>query len=191
MEYGLDIERFKKAAGNDTQQEISEKINCSQGNVSKLMTGKQQPTLDVLCRIAEEYHVSLDWLMGAPEKKEITNYADIVLMIAALMEAGVVRLNSPEIIGKDGTRGPIKRVESLFLSDFSVGAVLYELQKIQEAKPRPEIERNWITDVINEYSQIPYEKWNRTKQEFWDSSILDHKDFSADELLEFCNNTKV
>lgn len=41
----------------------------TQGNVSKLLSGPQQPTLDTLYRIADVYCVSVDWLLGLSDRK--------------------------------------------------------------------------------------------------------------------------
>ena len=55
---------------NDSQEVIAKKLNMTQGNVSKLLSGAQQPTLDTLYRIATVYNVSIDWLMNLSDRKK-------------------------------------------------------------------------------------------------------------------------
>ncbi len=63
-------ERLREAFGSDSQETIGKKLNMTQGNVSKLLSGVQQPTLDTLYRIATVYDVSVDWIMGLSDRKK-------------------------------------------------------------------------------------------------------------------------
>ena len=54
-------ERLREAFGSDSQETIGKNLNMTQGNVSKLLSGAQQPTVDTLLRIANVYDVSIDW----------------------------------------------------------------------------------------------------------------------------------
>lgn len=63
-------ERLREAFGSDSQDTIGKKLNMTQGNVSKLLSGAQQPTLDTLYRIATVYDVSVDWIMGLSDRKK-------------------------------------------------------------------------------------------------------------------------
>lgn len=58
------IQQLIKARKNAglTQQELSEKLNIPQGNISRLERGKQMPTIDTILKIATElgYRVELN-----------------------------------------------------------------------------------------------------------------------------------
>ena len=71
MALAIDVfkERFRDTFGSDSQETVGKKLNMTQGNVSKLLSGAQQPTLDTIYRIAEVYDVSVDWLMGLSERR--------------------------------------------------------------------------------------------------------------------------
>ena len=58
------IERLRKVFAADTQQQIADKINTTQGNVSKILNGKQSLTLENIYLISKAYGVSVDWLLG-------------------------------------------------------------------------------------------------------------------------------
>lgn len=64
-------EKLREAFGSDSQETIGKKLNMTQGNVSKLLSGAQQPTIDTLYRIANAYDVSVDWIMGLSDRKKV------------------------------------------------------------------------------------------------------------------------
>lgn len=57
----------------DSQEVTAKKLGMTQGNVSKLLSGTQQPTIDTLYRISEEYGISADWILGLSNIKAIPN----------------------------------------------------------------------------------------------------------------------
>ena len=63
-------DRLRIAFGNDTQEEVAEKIGFAQSTISKIMNGKQDPTVETLYLISQKYHVSIDWLLGLSEERE-------------------------------------------------------------------------------------------------------------------------
>ena len=71
MALAIDVfkERLRDTFCSDSQETVGRKLNMTQGNVSKLLSGAQQPTLDTLNRIAEVYGVSVDWLMGLSDRR--------------------------------------------------------------------------------------------------------------------------
>lgn len=92
MAFDLDVlkKHLRETFGSDSQEKAGRKLNMTQGNVSKLLSGQQQPTIDTLYRIADEYGVSIDWLMGLSQRKRIVNepdkysYAEVSEMLVQL-----------------------------------------------------------------------------------------------------------
>ncbi len=64
-------DRLSDVFKNDTQETVARKLNTSQGNVSKWVNGQQIPTTDMLYEISKAYDVSVDWILGRSESKEI------------------------------------------------------------------------------------------------------------------------
>lgn len=63
-------ERLREIFADESQQTVADKLNMGQGSISKLLTGKQLPTLETLYHIATIYNVSVDWIIGlSPEKR--------------------------------------------------------------------------------------------------------------------------
>lgn len=50
-----------------TQREISQILNVKQQSYSRYELGTGQPSLETLCKIAEFYNVSVDYLLGITE----------------------------------------------------------------------------------------------------------------------------
>lgn len=57
------VMKEKRVAMGQTQEEAAEDIGISYSYYSKIETAAQSPSLDVLVRICETYHISLDWLL--------------------------------------------------------------------------------------------------------------------------------
>lgn len=64
------LERIKELKGNDSQSAFAKKINTTQSNVCKMLQGTP-PSAATLKSMSEKYNVSVDWLLGLSEKKEI------------------------------------------------------------------------------------------------------------------------
>lgn len=83
-------ERLKETFKGESQEVVARKLNMTQGSISKLLTGKQVPTLETLYHVAEMYGVSVDWLIGLSEIRETnsnvnTSYASLVDDISELL----------------------------------------------------------------------------------------------------------
>lgn len=68
--------RLKEAFGTEPQETTARKLNMSQANISRILTGTQQPVLDTIYLIAKEYNVSVDWLLGLSDDKHIPRYEE-------------------------------------------------------------------------------------------------------------------
>jgi len=80
--------------GSESQEIVAGKLNMSQGNVSKLLSGSQMPTLDTLYSISEKYGVSVDWLLGISEQRKIqsadslSSYSVAAMVITCVAQRG-------------------------------------------------------------------------------------------------------
>ena len=50
-----------------TQQELGEIINCTHTAINYYENGKRQPDLETLCKLADYFNVSVDYLLGKPQ----------------------------------------------------------------------------------------------------------------------------
>lgn len=56
---------------NITQKEIAEKLFLTQNGYSSYENGRTEPNIETLCKLADYYDVSLDYLVGRERNNEI------------------------------------------------------------------------------------------------------------------------
>lgn len=94
-------DRLREAFGNDSQKVISEKLNITQGNVSKLLSGNQQPTLETIKNIAKVYGVSVDWLLGLSDEnklKSVFSYSNSVKVLMGMYKKSALELTDRNVV---------------------------------------------------------------------------------------------
>lgn len=63
--------RLTELFETETQDVTASRLHMSQGNVSKLKSALQLPTTDVIYAISRTYDVSVDWILGRSDIREI------------------------------------------------------------------------------------------------------------------------
>ncbi len=96
--------RLREAFGSDSQETVGKKLNMSQGNISKLLSGSQQPTMDTIYSIAKIYGVSVDWLLGLSNKKSITHYSTETTYASAIKTLLDLKNNGARLAYNEMTR---------------------------------------------------------------------------------------
>jgi transcriptional regulator with XRE-family HTH domain len=91
--------RLAEIFKDETQQVTAEKLDTVQGTISKWLTGGSFPPSEMLFTIAKKYKVSVDWLMGLSDEKEVgavnvkkLTYEQISLVIHRLIELGSIEV---------------------------------------------------------------------------------------------------
>lgn len=91
--------RLAEIFEGETQQAIAERLYTGQSNVSKWLNGESTPPTNTLFQIAKTYRVSVDWLLGLSDEKEVDSvsiekltYEQIAKMINRLMEYGCIEI---------------------------------------------------------------------------------------------------
>lgn len=138
-------DRLKEAFGSDSQETVGKKLNMTQGNISKLLSGSQQPTLETVYHIAETYDVSVDWLLGLSEKKRIASVSTYAASVEALLELsrhGAIKLK--EAPGK---------TLSADLDDPILIALLKKSMVLQQADR--DLHQNWIDAKLALFNDKP------------------------------------
>ena len=73
-----------------TQTQFVEELGITAAALSAYEKNQKNPSISVAKRIAEKYHISIDWLCGLTDKKnyneDINNYADMFQLIIKLCE---------------------------------------------------------------------------------------------------------
>ena len=96
-------DRLSKTFSGNTQEVTARKLNTTQGNVSKWVNGTQIPTPDMLLEISKAYKVSVDWLLGISEQREIDGlvvekltYEHIARVLDKLIENNTIEI--PDLV---------------------------------------------------------------------------------------------
>ena len=140
--------RLAETFKNDTQDTVARKLSTTQGNVSKWLNG-QVPTTDMLLNIAKAYKVSVDWILGVSDEREIDgvvleklSYEQIARIIDRMFELGIIEIPDLEQIKREDTS----------LNDYS-----YEDADLDEEDDAPEkYEPRYDSDYIKINEIVKY-----------------------------------
>lgn len=162
-------ERLKEAFGNDTQTVIGKKINVVQGTVSKVLSGDQEPTAEMLYNVAQVYDVSVDWLLGLTGEKKIAkqnmSYGDILKMFSVLGEKGALWPYPAIMHTIDDMDKELPWVTHVGIGDEILQSIMAEWAKMLQ---NPEdIYHLWLDKRLNEYSEIDYISWDEGVKKFF------------------------
>ena len=72
---GYKLKEARLYAGK-SQKEVAELLNTTQVQISKYETGKQDITFSRLIMLAEFYGVSIDWIAGRSNSRDIIDPAE-------------------------------------------------------------------------------------------------------------------
>jgi transcriptional regulator with XRE-family HTH domain len=147
--------RLKEAIGNDSQETVGRKLNMTQGNVSKLLSGTQQPTLETIYHVSEVYGVSTDWLLGISDTKEVRHsiegmtYAIVINSIIEMVKHGA--LNQTD----DRKNTTFELKDPLVEAMVKKGTTLRETDR--------ELFENWRDTKLSQFRNSPLIWWNTWK----------------------------
>lgn len=163
MALAIDIikARMKEAFGQDSQETVGKKLNMTQGNVSKLLSRTQQPTLETIYHVSEIYGVSVDWLLGLSDKKEIDKSCEGITYATAVR-------NLHELI----RHGALKMEESANVVSFKVTDPLIKMltkKNVTLYKTDKELYDNWNETKLALFQDRPL-IWEGT----WSMNGLDY-----------------
>ena len=69
-----------------TQFELAKRINLTPTSLSRYLKGTQEPKLEVIVKMANEFNVSIDYLIGT--KNRLSNNANYELFLKVVLQLG-------------------------------------------------------------------------------------------------------
>ncbi len=85
--------RLTETFNHEVQEVTASRLNTTQSNVSKWVSGQQIPTPEFLRLISSKYDVSVDWLLGLSNKKtideidcEALTYGQVIKILERLLK---------------------------------------------------------------------------------------------------------
>lgn len=105
---------------NMTQTQLAKKIGTSNVTICRYLTCERIPRLDVVAKIASVFNVSLDYLLGLSDNKNIENSSDISDLNIAILIRKLFSLDDSSHLSKS----QIELIKRLLLAnkDFILSA---------------------------------------------------------------------
>lgn len=96
-------ERFIGLVGDKTQQETADIIGVTRQTVSNWLSGAFTPDITAICKIADAFDVSTDYLLGRTEIMLADEEIQTVCNVTGLSEVSATYLKAHNILGKEKT----------------------------------------------------------------------------------------
>ena len=134
-----------------TQKEFAKELGITASALSSYEKNNINPSISIAKRIAEKYHVSIDWLCGLSDKKDLKHpfqtYGDIVSVLFDIDDY------TDMILGSDSdSLCRFLSFEDASLNDF-----------LNEWKDASNVLHN--TSLSKEITQTMYDSWKKSKLE--------------------------
>lgn len=158
-----------------TQAQFVEDLGITSAALSAYEKNLKNPSISVAKRIAEKYHVSIDWLCGLTNKKqyneEIRTYGDILRLFLKLYDANVNLKQSFETeIHDKFSNDPWATLE---IYDDKVVNFFEEWEDVRGLYNGNTLKKHlytlWLNDKIEEYDLIPLPNLDNPPQEETDT----------------------
>lgn len=168
----LFICRLKEIFGTETQNQTADKLNTSQSNVNKWVNGTGFPTAETLFFIAKVYKVSIDWLLGLSESREIDGmdpslltYEHAVLMLDELMKNGNIEVPNLRQVNKynkekedededndENDLNPVYDSDYIKINDLALSFILRRRMKYYDID-EADLDY-WVDRVVNQFKGL-------------------------------------
>lgn len=198
MKEDITIKRIEEVRGTMSQEEFAKSINSSQPVISKILSGDQLASINVLTEIAKKYGVSIDWLLGLSSRKSLkgystydegnpVTYADIFAFFVTLMKSNSIVLE--KITQEDienysfNSNKEYPSSERVFIMDHYIGDVITSLYSL--VRTNPESIDSVLDSMVKNYD-IPLIEWSQVAEVFYNSFIGTRS--SLESLKEYVNS---
>lgn len=119
---------------NMTQKEFAAFVGCTAATLSAYENGSKSPSLEIIKGIAEKCHMSIDWLCGLTEQKEIefkmNTYSDLFYYLLSLENKTNICFNVATYIG--GYDEPITmHTQSIWFDNIQICNFMEEWEKMK------------------------------------------------------------
>ena len=140
--------RLREVFGNEPQDIVAKKLNLTQGTVSKILSGNQQPTLETIYHISTAYNVSVDWLLGLSEKRCVTKYCGETTYTSAVEAIG-------DVVNKGATISNEKKDQEavLHITDPLLRMLLRKNVALAEADW--DLHQDWVSNKLSLFEKKP------------------------------------
>ncbi len=146
---------------NMTQVQFANHVGTNQVTLSSYETGATNPSLEIVKEIATKCNVSIDWLCGLSNKKNLNNeystyydvLKDFVQLCSVKYDDGSKNLVTASIVNSSDNIHFIVKNDDIFNSFFTNWLKMYNL--LQENVINSEIYTQWLEGELSRYNNHP------------------------------------
>ena len=174
----ITLQRIKELKGGDSQEVFAQRIHSTQSNVSKMLKGTP-PSASTLRTLAEEYQVSVDWLLGLSDKKELGNvaktqvingelltYADVIVVLDELYKKNSIN------VGMSYCRYDAEPNSSII--DVNDRVLKYFLDnRMRYVGGSQDIYNIWLELAKKHFAELPVLEWSEENALLYDGNLPD------------------
>ncbi len=151
-----------------TQAQFVEGLGITSAALSAYEKNSKNPSISVAKRIAEKYHISLDWLCGLSNKRNIEDrietYGDIIRLLFKLEEN--IDINVSFELVKTAL-DPIFPSASISFGNFKIQEFIKDWEKMKDLHDKSIIDDDvynlWMEKTLKEYDSFATigDGWNK------------------------------
>ena len=143
-----------------SQKEFADMVQSTAATISAYENATKNPSLEIVMNIAEKCNISIDWLSGLSDQKElkteINDYKDFAIKILELLELDVF----PYLIYMKKEKKDNKFIQSLVLPEshelFNFMDTYADLcNLLNNGRIKQHVMDTWLTGALEELKAIP------------------------------------
>ena len=76
MNLDLMLQRLREAVGDRGASQVAQDLGVAQSSISSYLNGKRSPKVAFLSKVAQQYDVNIEWLLGYPDAPKYPDLRD-------------------------------------------------------------------------------------------------------------------
>ncbi len=160
--------RIEQLMGTMSQKDFADSIGTVQSNISRIKNGAP-PSAGLLLAIADQYNVSVDWLLGRTEEEKVvtaprgssTTYADVMTILDILFKRNTIETKVDEN-GKEIT-------SEIVINDKALQYLLLNYSLLRDGST--EVKEARMQSVSDTFSETRVVKWDNKSERIFAEAI--------------------
>ena len=160
-------ERLKELFADETDYMAASKLNMSPANLNKIKNGNQLPTAETLELISKKYNVSVDWILGLKDDRNINaldlktiTYEQVFALINDLYNRNTIEIGN---IGTD--KQPKLDSDYMKVNDPALSSMLR--RRVQLIGVDSSYFQDWLEKHLPQYIRLPLLICTKEMMEFF------------------------
>ena len=209
--------RLKEVFQGETQEATAKKLSTVQGTISKWLSGDAVPPTEIVLLIAEAYNVSVDWLFGLSNQKQVDGiayekitYEQAIRVLDQMLEKGTIEhpdMNSFEVTTVEAAeeeepeeKGPRYDSDYLKVNDLALSHMLRRRLKVVALEDDYYALWKGKQGIFEGIKLLRYDQkmreaietkpWFKFDDADWRETLQEFESMTEEELEAYIDNTK-